>query len=67
MDLRKVMLVTGFVGIIGIPVILYYFNYSDFSWAANSTHYISLFVCATVIFNSFNNYIKSGKTEQSEK
>lgn len=45
MDLRKVMLVTGFVGIIGIPVILYYFNYSDFSWVGGKFNTLHFSLC----------------------
>ena len=68
MDLRKVMLVIAFVGILGIPAILwFYFDYTDFSWAANSANYIYLFVCASLILNGFYTYIKSGKPEQPEK
>lgn len=68
MDLKKVMLVIAFIGILGIPAILwFYFDYTDYSWKANSTNYIYLFVCATLIFNGINNYIKYGKPEQSEK
>ena len=55
-------ILTIFGAIISFVVIPYYFDYSDFSWDANSSNYIGFVTgIALIISNLGSNYIDSKK------
>lgn len=68
MDLRKVMLAIAFIGMVSIPLIIwFYFDFTDFSWAANSSSYLYLIVSVCLIISGIGSYIQSGKPEKPKK